>query len=241
MKYNLIICDPPYGFNDKLEQSDVARGAAANYSTMSNNDIRNLKIKELADPDGALLALWVPSSLLSFGLELMKDWGFEQKQTYIWVKSKKQPLDLIINDLLKSFKISIKKDDFSFKDYFKNIIKQISSFNLNDSLGFGMGRLFRNTHEICLIGINNKNIYKKLKNKSQRTVSFAPNLKHSSKPEFLQNSLDIMFGDDISKLEIFARRQRNGWVCIGNQAPLTLNQDINESIENLLNEGVIIK
>ena len=94
-----------------------------------------------------------------------------------------------------------------------------------------MGRLFRNCHEICLIGINNNGVYKKLKNKSQRTVSFAPNFKHSKKPEKLQDSLELMFPSG-NYLELFARRERNNWTCLGNQIGEKL--DIRESIKKLL-------
>jgi len=97
-----------------------------------------------------------------------------------------------------------------------------------------LGRLFRQSHEICLIGINNNKIYKKLQNKSQRSVCFAENIKHSAKPEYLQNSLDIMF-PDANKIEIFARRQRPGWECIGNEAPGTMGEDIRVSLDKILN------
>lgn len=207
-KFTCIVCDPPYSFSDKLRQSDVARGSESNYNTMTIDKIKSLSVKEIAAEDGAILALWVPSSLLQEGLDIMNAWGFKHKQTYIWVKSKKQ------KSLLKK----------SNKD---------SSFNLNDTLSFGMGRIFRNCHEIALIGINNNNIYKKLANKSQRTVSFAENLKHSKKPEDLQNSIDLMFPDS-KKIEIFSRRKREGWTCIGNESPETLNEDIFDSIKKLI-------
>jgi N6-adenosine-specific RNA methylase IME4 len=178
--------------------SDVARGAQSNYSILTTKKLKELPIGDLADPDGSILALWAPSSLLADGLDLMKAYGFKHKQTYVWVKNK----------------------------------KNISS-NLNDSLAFGMGRLFRQTHEIALIGINNNKIYKKLANKSQRSVSFGENIKHSAKPEHLQNSLDLMF-PNFTKLELFSRRQRHGWVCVGNEAPMSANEDIQESLNKLL-------
>lgn len=89
-KFTCIVCDPPYAFSDKLNQSDVARGAEANYTTMTIDKIKDLPIKEIAAEDGAILALWVPSSLLQEGLDIMNAWGFKHKQTYVWVKSKKK-------------------------------------------------------------------------------------------------------------------------------------------------------
>ena len=177
----------------------VSRGAQSNYSTMTTKELQDLPIKDFADPDGCLLALWCPSSLLKDGMNIMENWGFQLKTTYVWVKNKKKlPKDLV----------------------------------LDQSLSFGMGRTFRASHELALIGINSTKIYQRLENKSQRSVSFAPNLGHSVKPETLQDSLDLMFPKS-TKLELFARRERKGWMCLGNQCPSTIGQDITTSLASL--------
>lgn len=228
-KYSIIVADPCWSFSDKLKMSDTPRGAEDNYNTLSVNDIKNLKIKELSDPDGAILALWVPSSLLFHGLEVMQAWGFEHKQTYIWIKTKK--------DIFKEFKSlvsSFLKQPLKRLKNIQEIEKKLDNKDfINTVTSFGMGRLFRQCHEICLIGINNKKIYKKLKNKSQRSVCFDINFKHSQKPELLQDSLEKMFPNE-KYLELFARRQKSGWLCIGNECSTTFGEDIRISIENLL-------
>lgn len=195
----VIVADCPWSFGDRLKMSDVKRGAQSNYSIMTTKDIQALPIKDLADPNGCLLALWCPSALIKDGLDIMSAWGFELKTTYVWVKNKKVlPKDLA----------------------------------LDQSLSFGMGRTFRASHEIALIGVNDTDIYQQLENRSQRSVSFAPNLGHSVKPETLQNSLDLMF-PKANKLELFARRERKGWTCLGNQCPTTIGEDISVSLANL--------
>lgn len=90
-------------------------------------------------------------------------------------------------------------------------------------LAFGMGHLFRQCHEICLEGRKGK-IVSKCENKSQRSSHLAPNAKHSQKPENLQDSLDLMFPKG-RKLEMFARRQRPGWECLGNEIPFRTGDD----------------
>ena len=237
--YNVIVCDHPWSFSDQLKQSSVKRGASSNYLTMSIDDIKNMKIKDLADPNGAVLAMWVPSSLLIEGLDIMKHYGFHYKQNYIWVKTKKEPLEEVSSVINKSIKIATKISSISdlkssLKDLSVAAADTIHNLDFSSLLGFGMGHLFRQTHEICIIGINNNKIYKKLQNKSQRSVSLATNLKHSQKPEHLQDSFDLMFDQNCKKIELFSRRQRPGWDCIGNQAPNTIGQDINISIENLI-------
>lgn len=225
-KFQVITADCPWPFSDKLTMSDVPRGALANYSLMSMKDIKELPIKNYADPDGCILVLWVPSSLLQDGLDTMKAWGFEHKQTYIWVKTKKQPLKEVAKLVAKD----VVKNGLSIKVLKDALNKIVADFNLTGSLAFGMGRLFRQTHEIALVGINSKKIYKLLKNKSQRSVSMAPNLKHSSKPDDMQISLEAMFpGTD--KLELFARRHLAGWTCLGNE--ICNGEDIHVSLSKL--------
>src|SRR5574337_765505 len=238
-KFSVIVADPPWPFKDSLKMSEVPRGAEANYDTMTMQEIRELPIEKVCNPEGAVLCLWVPGSLLQEGLDVMKAWGFKHKQTYIWVKIKKDPLAAIRKIFFDFWKGSHKKlsqlTDKQFKHYVKcsteliNITDWSKGKNfINDILAFGMGRLFRQTHEICLIGTRGK-IYSKLVNKSQRSVSFSENLKHSAKPEHLQDSLEIMF-PRTRKLELFARRLRPGWICLGNEID---GKDIRDALADL--------
>lgn len=220
MKFQVIVADCPWGPADKLKMSKVKRGAASNYSTLSIADLSLLQVPKLADPNGTVLVLWVLGSMLSEGLKVMKDWGFTQKQTFVWVKTKKEPL--------QSLKKSIRK----IRPPTKSLIeKEIDLFNQNGTMSFGMGRLFRQSHEICLVGINCTKIYKKLKNKSQRSVCFDENRGHSTKPELIQDYLDLMF-PNCDKLELFARRNRNGWVVLGDE--VCNGEDIRVSIGKLI-------
>ena len=213
MKFKIVVADPPYNFSDKLEMSEVKRGAQANYDTLSVEDLKNLPVKDICEED-SLLALWCPSSLLSSGLEIMLSWGFRQTQTHIWIKTKKR--ENLPGALF---------DEFGYSDDLDH-----------NSLYFGMGRLFRQTHEIVLVGVRGK-IYNYLENRSQRSVHFYPATKHSKKPEALQDMLDIMFpppeDGSVNRLELFARRERKGWICIGNEVSSTFGEDIRDSIKSI--------
>jgi N6-adenosine-specific RNA methylase IME4 len=225
MKFNILITDPPYVFQDSLAMKDgVKRSSDSQYSVLTLDAIKNLDIQSIT-ADDALLALWVPGAMLQDGLDIMKKWGFKQKQVFVWVKQKKNPF----KDLLKK----------KFKDLIKNkslldIIKNISSFNLNEVLSFGMGNYFRQTHEIALIGTKGK-ILQHIKNKSQRSVIFDVNYKHSQKPNGLHESLDLMFPDKkLLRCEFFARREYEGYQCVGNEIPgLYFGEDIRDSIKRL--------
>ena len=220
MKYNIISIDCPWSFSDSLTMSEVARGAVSQYPVLDIEELKRLKILELA-ADDAMIVSWTPSSLLQEGLDMLKSWGFRHVQTVIWAKTVKDPF--------KSIKNKLKNSDLSDKS---NIDKIFENFNYNEILGFGMGRLWRNCHELALVGVRGK-IYKNLKNKSQRTVQFHVNEKHSKKPENVQDQIDLMFPDpSLNKVEIFARRIRPGWTCIGNE--VSSGEDIRDSIDKLI-------
>jgi len=202
-KFGVIIADPPWSFDDKLQRMKIAtkRSARSQYRTMSLSEIEQLPVKELIDPKGCVLALWVPSSQIEAGLQVMKSWGFKMKQTFIWIKLKK-----------------------GFK----------TENDINSITRVGMGRLFRQSHEIALIGTAGKSATKKLKNRSQRSVCFDLNVAHSVKPNILHDRLDLMFPDD-NKLELFARRTRKNWITIGDGID---GLNIEQSIQNLIdNDG----
>jgi N6-adenosine-specific RNA methylase IME4 len=93
-------------------------------------------------------------------------------------------------------------------------------------LAFGMGWLFRGACEIALVGTKGS---PRPVSRSERNVWLSPALRHSAKPETLQDSLDRMF-PEVPKLELFARRARPGWTCVGNQCPATYGEDIRDSL-----------
>lgn len=232
MKFQLIIADPPYVFADKLEMSDVARGALANYVTMTTSKIKEMPVKDISDQAGSVLALWVPSSIIQDGLDIMKAWGFTQKQIWVWTKTKKKPLKELSKALIKNLKEN-KNDSQAL--IVKNTIDDFTKGDWSDKLmAFGMGRISRNIHEIALIGTCGK-INKRIKNRSQRAVFLDAATEHSVKSEILQDRLDKIFPDPtINRIEIFGRRLRDNYLVIGNESPTTLNEDIFESMKNLI-------
>jgi N6-adenosine-specific RNA methylase IME4 len=230
-KYSVIVADPPWPFKDSLKMSDVKRGASANYDTLTMQEIRELPVQKVCNRAGAVLCLWVPGSLLQDGLDTMKAWGFTHKQTYVWVKTKKHKFQRFTKWLRKSIlkHQQVCYDKFAYDRAIHAVIDNLPKIDLVEELAFGMGRLFRQSHELCLIGTSDNKIYQALANKSQRSVSFAENLKHSAKPEDLQESLETMF-PIARKLELFARRIRPGWTCLGNEID---GKDIRDALSEL--------
>jgi N6-adenosine-specific RNA methylase IME4 len=77
---------------------------------------------------------------------------------------------------------------------------------------FGMGHHVRNEHETCLICTRGQ---PRTRSHSIRSTFEAPFVRHSEKPEkFYQIVEQLREGPYV---EIFARRPRAGWTCLGNE------------------------
>jgi N6-adenosine-specific RNA methylase IME4 len=77
---------------------------------------------------------------------------------------------------------------------------------------FGMGRVVRAAHEVCLIGKRGRPT---IKSKSVRSVFDAPVGEHSAKPDAFYEIVEKL--SDGPYVELFARRPRAKWTSYGNQ------------------------
>jgi N6-adenosine-specific RNA methylase IME4 len=86
---------------------------------------------------------------------------------------------------------------------------------------FGMGHTLRAEHETCLVATRGR---PQVKNHSTRSTLVtdldvdglsATVGKHSEKPEKFYDIVEELF--DGPYVELFARRQRAGWTCLGNE------------------------
>ena len=86
-KYKIIYADPPWSYKDKALAGN--RGAGCKYNVQSQDWIKTLPIKELAD-ENCILFLWVTMPKLNEVFEVIKYWGFEYKTVaFTWVKRNK--------------------------------------------------------------------------------------------------------------------------------------------------------
>lgn len=77
---------------------------------------------------------------------------------------------------------------------------------------FGMGRCVRNEHEVALICTRGR---PSILSHAVRSVFEAPVGRHSEKPdEFYDIAEQLCPGP---RVELFARRHRAGWTCLGNE------------------------
>lgn len=86
-KYKIIYADPPWSYR---KMGNIQAVANAHYSTMSNEDICKLPIKEITDKN-CILFLWATFPKLQEALDVIKAWGFEYKTVgFVWIKKNKK-------------------------------------------------------------------------------------------------------------------------------------------------------
>ena len=86
----------------------------------------------------------------------------------------------------------------------------------------GMGKWFRQQHEMLLLGVRG-NVPVPLAANRSPSVIFAPRGKYSEKPDATYEIIERGF-PEFSKIELFARRSRNGWDRWGFEAPLNMEE-----------------
>lgn len=83
--FSLIYADPPWRY-EATGQSGSRLRIENHYPTMEVEDICALPVASICDDD-AMLFMWVPSSLLEDGLQVLKAWGFKYVTQAVWFKN----------------------------------------------------------------------------------------------------------------------------------------------------------
>jgi N6-adenosine-specific RNA methylase IME4 len=222
-RYPLIFADPAWRFGDRLCMSKVRRGADANYATMTTAEIAALPVGLLA-ADDAVLVLWRPSALARDALTVMDAWGFRHTSEVVWVKQAAPPTTDEIAAIIAAG--LARRKPLTAAQIARKVDQRIGRMH------FGMGRLTRAAKEIAIVGVRGRP-YKYLANHSTRDVFVSPPLRHSAKPECVQDAFERMFPAG-PWLELNARRDRPGWVCVGNEAPSHFGRDMREVLAGMV-------
>ncbi len=208
--FRCVVIDPPWP-----EYGGGGRGAQNHYGLMTYRDIRALVANlvgtgsPLLDQDVPLKVaddahcwIWVTQNYLREGLGLMGALGFDYKRQFCWVKARpfrgQVPLDVKYPDANpKVIQVTVDPSD------------------MMAGLQIGLGQYARGSHELCLFGSRGKAQVPPPENRPP-DVLFDERTKHSKKPDacFAQWFEKVSPGP---RLEIFARRPRDGWTVWGNE------------------------
>ena len=81
---------------------------------------------------------------------------------------------------------------------------------------FGMGFTTRAGSESCIVAYRGKQS-NLVKNRGVRAVIEAKVGGHSEKPQEFRDAIKTIYGDDVPMIELFSRKQVDGWDCWGDQ------------------------
>lgn len=95
MPYSILYADPPWDYAGRTQHTDgdfkEGKSAKDHYPTMTLQQLKALKVKELSEKN-SILFLWTSSPHLPQAIELMTAWGFEYKTVaFVWDKQKTNP------------------------------------------------------------------------------------------------------------------------------------------------------
>jgi N6-adenosine-specific RNA methylase IME4 len=90
-KYGVIYADPPWYFKSYSEKGE-GRNPNQHYDCMNLDDIKKMKVGDIAD-DNSVLLMWVIDPMLDKAFEVIDAWGFKYKTVgFTWAKTNKNTL-----------------------------------------------------------------------------------------------------------------------------------------------------
>lgn len=98
---------------------------------------------------------------------------------------------------------------------FKTVAFTWVKTNANGSIYMGMGRHTRANAEICLLGTRGRGVPRI--NASIYNTQLHPRGKHSEKPAKFADDIIRLYGLNMSRLEMFARKEKPHWDVWGNE------------------------
>lgn len=213
MTFKSILADPPWNYSDSMCRGGVGR----HYPTMHLDDIMNLPVKDISDPDGCHLYLWSTWPMIRDGnpQQVMEAWGFRWVSEIVWVK---------LHGTARRCHWNRRSNNELDTDLFSEPLTSRDEIIIRPA--FPNGHRFRKATEVLLVGERGKcrwdyvaenGEHRKscLKNRSAIDVIFAASSRHSRKPDNQYQIIERC--SDGPYCELFATKTRDGWVSWGNQ------------------------
>jgi N6-adenosine-specific RNA methylase IME4 len=204
MKFGSIFLDPAWQFANQRTRAATSK----HYEDMMGRAIASLDIGSMA-ADASHCYLWTTATHLPLAFECLRSWGFNFKLDIQWVKTRDILSDLVMTE--KGPRVIHRAVVPEPTDYWNGEIK----------LQIGLGNYYRHAHERLLFatrGPTYANVH------AFPTVIFAPREEHSAKPEIFQSMAELLSPGP--GVELFARRPRDGWCCVGSELGMTVEEFI---------------
>lgn len=213
MRFQHILADPAWKYNDrKLVRKDTklprfGMGAGNHYRCETAEQMATIPVLDLAD-DVCNLWMWATCPMLPDAFWLMDAWGFQFcTVAFVWVKCNPRPWAHRIHKLAEMLLV---------KNHLPDFLEWLTFY--------GPGFHTASNIELVLLGRRGQTAQKP--KKCPRQLIFAPRTKHSRKPDGAHERIQAAYPNR-RYIELFARRQYPGWVCLGNEID---GMDMRESI-----------
>lgn len=102
-----------------------------------------------------------------------------------------------------------------------------------DTWFWGLGFWTRSNPEVCIIATKGS---PKRDSAGVHSVVDTPIEKHSKKPDEVRHRIEELMGPNVSKIELFAREESDGWTCLGNEIN---GKDIRDSLREEIERVVL--
>lgn len=221
-----------------------------NYSSMTIKEMIALgpMVNKIMN-DNSLIFAWGTWPFLKECIEVHESWGYDYVTcAFAWVKTNKLP---VLKRIMEMY-VKWKDGSINSKD-----IDQI----FNDKAFFGMGRWTASNTEYCLLFRKGRPKFRKILFSQLVTTAKGafeteavyvadsslipaatlvhPVTGHSVKPDEVQDRIEKMV--DGPYIELFARRSRPNWLCLGNEVTGNdIRSDLND-LGLLINKEVYTK
>lgn len=175
-------------------------GAATQYPTMTVDELKHLPIREIADPTGCALFLWTTTPLKREAMDIIDAWGFKYVTTIYWRKLTKD--GNTFNGLGFNYRNAVEECWYCRLGHVKALRSQRPNY-IETDLADAVGEVW---------------------------IESVPG-RHSEKPDEIYRLIEEPV-DRLNlnpKIELFARKHRDGWDVIGNDVD---GMDITTSIRS---------
>lgn len=218
----VVVLDPAWSFGDKLPGS--GRGAAKHYNTEEIDKIKRTPLPPMEND--CVLFLWRVHSFARQAYEVLDALGFVEKCEIAWFKRNECSRCKGTGNVRKrryveqrTIPLSDAKDHV-YDDTMEAFCPACSG--VGEKEHFGMGRIVRGAHEICLVAVRGKaknlvcdHSVRSAFDTIANSEIVAPVGEHSEKPAIFYEMVETLFPGPY--VEIHARRPRAGWFSVGHQ------------------------
>lgn len=216
--FNIIYGDPAWEYNSKKTGGNMTSGAADQYQTLSTDQICQMPVVQMFARD-AVCFLWVTVPMLEDGLKVLRSWGFEYTTMITWHKIMSWGLGYWFRGQTEHILFGVRGNVEAFrfqKANFKALAlteadRQMIARLLDEKLGAKGQDLWGGYPPVVWMG----DVLKVFQDNCVHVKA----LRHSEKPEEFREMI-VQATSKMphpNRLELFARKQTEGWTCMGNE------------------------